>query len=333
MTDYVSTIDYSEAAAVLKSSRHVALVTHRKPDGDAMGSVLALARALVDLEIEATALLMGPIEPALRSIAGQTPIVEVGDELPSDHFDRIVVLDTGAWSQLEPIGPWLERHRDRVLGIDHHARGDDVAPQRIVDVTCASTTEALMPLIDALDCRLTVAIAEALFVGLATDTGWFRFENADAEAFALASRLLAAGVDKARLYRTIEETHRPERLALTARALSSLEFTADGRVAIQSLGLADFAETGGGVQDLTGVVNEPMAIGSVDVAILLTEAEPGLTKISFRAKPAAGGEPACDVNELAQTFGGGGHRFAAGARIAEPLAAARQQILAAIESI
>jgi phosphoesterase RecJ-like protein len=185
----------------------------------------------------------------------------------------------------------------------------------------------IVPLLDELGCEITADVAEALYVGIATDTGWFRFENVSAETFVIAARLLRCGVDKSRLYETLEESYPPGRLALEARALSSVEYARDGVVAIQSLTLDDFDQTGCSVEDLTNIVNRPMVVGRVRVSILLAETKPGHTKMSFRSKPTADGEEWTDVNRLAQQFGGGGHVFAAGARMSADLAEARRAVL------
>ena len=332
MSDYVSTTTWEDLADRLRSAQRVGLFTHRKPDGDAMGSVIGLARALDTIGVASTAHFMGPFESGLKQIADPTPWRSVEAEGPDESCDVMMVLDTGAWSQLEPVGPFLQARHDQVCGVDHHVRGDDVAAHRMVMPACASTTQALLPLIDALGVTLTTSIAEPLFVGLATDTGWFRHDNANADAFSAAARLLETGANKARLYQLIEETHRPVRLQIEARALGSVQYVAGGAAAIQRLTLADFAETGATAEDLTGIVNMPMSVGSVRASVLLTELEPGETKVSFRAKPAATGGVACDVNEVARTFGGGGHVLAAGARIASGIDDASASVIAAMES-
>ena len=196
---------------------------------------------------------------------------------------------------------------------------------------------SLEGLLEALGCEITPGtdgVAEALFVGLATDTGWFQYKSAGAEVMRLAARLIDLGVDKTRLYQLIEETSRPQRLALKARALASLEYLKDGAVAVMTLRPQDFEQTGGTIDDLPNLVNEPMSVGTVRASILLVQREPKRTKISFRSKPstniASQGEP-IDVNELAQRFGGGGHFHAAGARLETDIDAARAAVIAAIQ--
>ena len=339
MSDYVSNITLQQLAQRILAADRVMITTHMKPDGDAMGAVLALARALTAKQKTAHIYLMGPIERNLITIAGQTPFRLVEHEMPGDDYDLAIVVDTGAWSQLEPLTPWLKKHQDRIVGVDHHTRGDDVASARFIQPKAVSTTAVLVPLLDEMQCELTCGIggvAEALFVGLATDSGWFQYENAGPEAFALAARLLACDVNKSRLYQILEETFGPQRLALEARALASIEYARAGSVAIQSLRMEDFQIAGASQEDVTGLVNTPMTVGTVRVSILLTQTSPGLTKISFRSKPPPpDGRPNdfIDVNALAQQFGGGGHVHAAGARMKKDLNETKAAVLAAIAAM
>ncbi len=333
MAEYASTATVAQVAARLLRARRVLLTTHTKPDGDGMGAALTMRRALAARGTAADIYLMGPIESRLKEIAGDTPYLLDRGHPPDAGYDLVVVLDTGSWSQLEPIAGWLRKRPDSIVGIDHHVKGDDVAPMRLVDPTAASTTQMLVPLLAAMKCEITGGpggIAEAIFVGLATDTGWFRYANADARAIRLAADLLERGVDKSRLYQVIEETFRPERLALAARALSSMEYARDGSVAIMALRREDFTETGGRLDDVSELVNTPMSVRQVRVSLLLAETAPGRTKISFRSKPSMPGSDdgnSMDMNVLAQHFGGGGHFHAAGANVDKGLDDVKRKLL------
>jgi phosphoesterase RecJ-like protein len=338
MSEYESNVTYEQVAHRLGNAKRVMITTHAKPDGDAVGSTLALARALANRGQTAEVFWMGPVESSLLLLTGDTKYQLVEKTRPQGEYDAIVITDTGAWTQLEPLTEWLKPQRERIIVIDHHARGDDVAAMRIVDARAASSTQVLARLLDEMRCEVTPGvggIAEALFLGLATDTGWFKYESARSEAFALAARLLAYEVDKSRLYQIVEENYGPPRLALEARALGSLTYACGGAVAIQTLGLADFKETGARPEDLTGLVNTPMTVGAVRVSILISQSETGLCKISFRSKPAAPGKPPgdfVDVNVLAQQFNGGGHKHAAGAKLSMEVDQAKARVIAAAES-
>lgn len=326
---------------MLRRAKSVAITTHQKPDGDAMGATLALHRALSSQSKRAEIYLYGQVENTLRTLIAGDP-VHLDRQPPGDAeaFDLVVIVDTGSWNQLEPISRWLKQRRERIIIIDHHTRGDDVSDHRLIDARAASTTMVLLDVLDdmgiALDDGSRGTVAEALFVGIATDTGWFRYSNAGEAAFGAAARLLAAGVDKNRLYQQLEESYSPKRLILEAIALQSVEFHRRGTVAIMSLRPEDFSRAGAAAGEMTGMVNLPMHVKSVRVSIMLTEQEPGVTKISFRSKPGAGDDSnaeVIDVNALAQPFGGGGHVHAAGARLKCPIDEARQKVLAAIEAM
>lgn len=354
MSSYASNITVPDMAKRILAGNRIAITTHQKPDGDAMGSILALGRALAAKGKSIDLFVMGPVQDNMILLAGQTPFQRVETKPPGDDYDLIIVCDTGAWAQVEPLAPWLKRHHAHVLGIDHHSQGEDLAAFRIVEPKSVATAAVLVPILDEMKCELTAGaavnhegVAEALFAGLATDCGWFRFENAGPSAFSLAARLLSCGVNKSRLYEMLEETYRPQRLAIEARALTSLEFTRGGTVAIQSLRMEDFQITGATLEDVSGLVNTPMSVGAVRLSILLTQVEPGVTKISFRSKPAISGQHAAvgthshvpnpqstffDVNQLAAKFGGGGHIHAAGARVKLEIDAAKARVIETVNA-
>jgi phosphoesterase RecJ-like protein len=308
----------------LMESERVLILTHTKPDGDAIGSCLSLHRGLRQVGIGGRILLAGPIDPNLAAMIGPDDNVEFVEQvgLPDIEPDRIVILDTGALSQLEAFVSWLAPRYAKTIGIDHHARGDNVASMRLIDTSCAAAVETLVPVLEAMGVDLAEDdIATTLFMGLATDTGWFKFSSAGPRVYRLAARLMEAGANKDELYEAIEQQSSLGRVAVQGRALSSLQLV--GSFAITQLTLSDFAETGAKLEDLAGIVNMPMEVGEVRASIMLVEFEPGTTKMSFRSKPAIKDLEAVDVNELAAKFGGGGHVHAAGARIKAPIAEAR----------
>jgi phosphoesterase RecJ-like protein len=314
---YSSTATLEELASRIRAAKTIVCTSHEKPDGDAMGSVLALVRALGGSHAM-HAWLMGSVPPPMLAMRGDTEChhIKTADDIPDLEPDLVILLDTGAWSQVEPMADWLAARADRVIGIDHHASGDEVASRRYVDASAASCTMLVLELLDALNLEATVDVAEALFAGLATDTGWFRQANADAAAFAAAARLLALGVEKDRLYRMIEETARPSRLALHARALASVEWLRGGTVAIMRLSRKDFDQTDGRPSDVTGLVNAPLVVAGAEMSALLIEEKDGGVKASLRSKPPAElGGAFLDVRAITGRLGGGGHVHASGAKL------------------
>ncbi|MSR43915.1 MAG: hypothetical protein EXS15_00945 [Phycisphaerales bacterium] len=329
MTPYESNTDLVGIAARLRAASHITVMSHSKPDGDAAGSVLAITRALRACGKRVDGFFSGTVDPNIQGLANVGEIQHAPTTLPNEGCDLVVVVDTGAWSQVEPLEGFLRTMKGRVVGVDHHARGDDIADQRVVDVSMASATQLIVQLIDVMGVPLVApgadakfSIAEAIFVGVATDTGWFRHANADSRVFALASRLLDCGVDKIALFQSLEENGRPSRLAVLARALNSLSYYKGGRVAMMSVSCADFTATGAKSDDVGGLVNVPLTIGDIKLSVVLTESEPGVTKASFRSKN-TNGVAEVDVNSFAARFGGGGHVLAAGAKLKMPLQVAR----------
>jgi len=330
---YETTVTAATFAHRLRSATRVVILTHTRPDGDAVGSAIALARVVVRLGGHASIVLSGDIPAPIERIAAGYGYTRSLSGAFEPEPDLIVIVDTGSWGQLDDAADWLRARRSSIVVCDHHLRGDDVADDLLVDPSCASTTQLLLRLfVDEMEMDLTSDLAEPLFVGLATDTGWFRHANADAGVFADAARLLAVGVDKVRLYREIEESHPVARLRLEALALRSMEFCAGDRAVVMSLSAGDMRDAGGDPSMLSGLVNMPLVVESIDAVALLVESGERRVKVSFRSKMGAGGEPTLDVNLLAGEIGGGGHAQAAGARLHASLAESRSTIRSLFES-
>ncbi len=331
MDQYVSNTTLDEVASALLAARRIVLTTHAKPDGDALGAVMALGEALEDRGKAVERWLMPPIAPNLRALVDQMPVMLHGaeeDDLPEGEPDRIVIVDTGAWSQLEPMHAWLAARYDRIMVIDHHLRGDDVGAGRLIDAEAAAACEIVARLIDAMDCPYDEVIRRGLYVGIASDTGWFRFSNTRSETHELAARLIRGGVDHAKLFSRLEQHDRPEKLALLIRALDSLRMVAGGQAAVMTLRDSDFADTGALQEETERLVDLPQIVRDVQVVALVVEGDDGRTRLSFRSKP---NDAPVDVSDLAREFGGGGHARAAGAKADQPLDAVERRVIEAIE--
>lgn len=338
-----STTDASRLAQWLGGARRVVVLTHVKPDGDAVGSTLALTRTLNYPNREvATCWYFGPLPDWLPDVARHTPrrLITEADRAehdPGPEPDAIVILDTGTWSQLHEVREWLMSRRAHCAVIDHHRQGDaDVAPRRWLTFDAAAVCQPVAELCRLLlhldSCaRLPVAIAEPLYLGLATDTGWFRHSNVTAAALRLGADLLDAGVQHSALYELVEQRDPPARLRLMGRALASLELHAQDTVALMTLRQADFRECRARPMDSSGLVDTGLQIQSVHVSCLLTEVfsdgSGTMTKVSLRSKDRPGSP---DVSAIARRFGGGGHVRAAGAKVNGDLATVRRLVLDAL---
>ena len=346
MNNYTrSTLDPAAAAGrIAAAGGPVLVLTHAKPDGDAFGSVVALVAAVRRGGGEAYGVLVPPVPAALASRPGAA-LVSVwhdgagvaGLPVPPDAVALFVVVDTGAWSQVGPLRGVLEPRLDRTLVIDHHLSGDIEASDRLVDGAAAAACEVVadvitrLPGADPAGLFADPVIGEALFMGIASDTGWFRYANVRPATLELAATLIRAGVDHAELYQKLERAERPEKLALLTRALQSVKYVAGGRAALMSLRPADFVQTGAAPEETEGLIDLPQRVGDVRVTVLLTESpgapgEPPLTRMSFRSRHAADPADTVNVAELAARLGGGGHARAAGAKAPRPVDAVYAEV-------
>ena len=334
-TVWETNADLARIARTLAGAQRVLILTHAKPDGDALGSTLALGRALRSMGREATMVYLGPWPARFDGVVGETEIVRSGEGLfdrPTfDEPDAIAVLDTGSRAQLDEACAYVEARSEKTIIIDHHANGDAaLARTRYIDTTASAACLSVAHLVSEIlgkDVRgLPREIAEPLYLGCATDTGWFKHPNVTPECLRVCADLLEAGTDHDALYRATEQNDPPERLLLMRRALDSLTFHDGNRVALMSITARDFEETGATRDDTGGLIDVPRSVGAVKVAVLLTELD-GVVKASFRSKAGAG---EVDVNLAAQRLGGGGHKYAAGAKIEGNLDNARERVLGAL---
>lgn len=334
MNDYASNAGLDAIADHLRGlDGPVMVLTHAKPDGDALGSVLAMTATLRSLGLDARPFFVAPIADSVRGLdpQGTGTVLDPADAdaLPRDAA-AYLVLDTGAFGQLGPQAQAVREHLDRTVIIDHHLSGDVEAALRFIDGTAAACCEIVADLIERLtgSGELDRATAEWLFAGVASDTGWFRFSNTSPRTHRLAARLLDAGVDHSDLYAHLEQSERPEKLKLMVRAVRNLELLCDDRVALMALRKDDFEQSGAQEHETERLVDVPQVVGSVRVVALVTEAthhaaeaqgngqSAPLTRVSFRSKP---GPDAVNVAALANRFGGGGHARAAGAKLEAPV--------------
>lgn len=348
-TDWTSNASLEDVALRLSAGKRVAVLTHAKPDGDAAGSVLALVRALRRRGADALAVFPGPWFARFDAFVGDTPALRLpegphaADVLAREagQIDTVAIVDTGSWSQVADVRAWLEPRTADAVCVDHHPAGDGaIAALRHIDTRAAAAAEIVAWLVVRLldlpsPARLPAEVAEPLFLGAATDTGWFRYSNTTPATLRLAADLVEAGADHNRVYAISEQSDRAARLRILARALGSLEMTSGDLVATMSLTQRDFSETGATLEDAGRLYDLAQSVASVRVVAVLTEIDAANTKVSFRSKPAIKGEPGAewfvDVNRIAGAFGGGGHVHAAGAKVALPIAEARRSVVREIE--
>lgn len=309
----VSPREYHNVRTWLEGCRRPLLVSHRRPDGDALGALAALTQVLRSLDRDPRPALFEPFPPRYALLADMTnwhPWDEDGPRLTAE-CDALVILDTCALSQLEPLAAYLP-HAPRTLVLDHHATRDPLARRPGDLCVCDESAGAVCLLIGewmkAVGLPFRPPVATALLTGLATDCGWFRFSNTDARMLQMAAELVAAGAPANTIYRAVYEQDPPAKLRLIARMLAALELHAGGRLAVLALRSADYEATGADRALTEDLVNEAGRLAGLEATILFTEEPDGQVRVNFRSKSTL------DVAALARRFGGGGHVRAAGAR-------------------
>ena len=314
-------LDWSPFVDFVRRHQRFFLTTHVRPDGDGLGSMLALGEALERLGKRVRRVIPSRLPPRYEFMDPGRSITVFAP--PGEHdCDALVVLDTGTWNQLADVADYVRKSPAEKVVIDHHRTQDDLGAKTFVDVAAEATGRLVYQAIQALDVPLTASMATNLYVALAWDTGWFRHPNTTPGTHELLAKLLAAGAEPTPIHEELYEKKTLEALKLCGLVLDRIETRAGGRLAFSYVRFADYAETGAIPLDTEDLINFPRSVAGVEVALMLMEQRDGTIKVSFRSRRA-------DVGRLAEQFAGGGHRLAAGATLAGPLEAARERALAA----
>jgi phosphoesterase RecJ-like protein len=293
----------------LRRSDKLLLTTHENPDGDALGSLLAMHWMLEQLGKDSV-MFMSPDEFPLPWEYRDWTFEGLVGRPPEDIDDRTVVfLDCGNIDRM-PVD-FLQRAGIHLLNIDHHHDNTRFGTVNLVAPEASCTAEIVWRLGKELGARITLPIANALYVGLVTDTGKFMYENTTSAAHRMAAELIDAGVEPHRVHRRLFEDLPFRRLLLLQRALASVERHDDGAITIAHLTKPDYEQTGALETDSEGIVDHMRAVEGTTVAVLVRELladdRQGKRKVSLRAT-----DGRVDVSKIARELGGGGHPQAAG---------------------
>jgi phosphoesterase RecJ-like protein len=295
--------------------RRVVVTSHMRPDGDAIGSSLALAWALRGIGTDARVVHRDRPPIQLTDFPGIAEI-EIGDTIP-DGSDAVVVLECGdlARTGLSGFGALP------VVNIDHHPGNTGYGEVHWYDRTAAACGEMVFEIIAELGVPLTAEMATQLFVALVTDTGSFRYPGVSPRTFSICARLLEAGADPVSIARRLYDSHTLGRLRLQGAVLQTLEVDPDGRLATLTLTDGTLTASGGAAEETDGLINLPLSVKTIQAAVFFKEAENGHWRVSLRSK----GD--IDVGRVARSFGGGGHKNASGCTLEGPLASVRARVL------
>jgi phosphoesterase RecJ-like protein len=320
-------LDWTPFVTLVKCHASFLLLTHVRPDGDALGSLLGLYDAIVGLGKRAH-----PVIATNR--AARYAFMDPENKLerfrvPGDDYrkvEAVIIVDTGTWNQLGDCGPLLRELTVPKLVIDHHPTQDDLSALRLVDTNAEAAGRLVYEARQALEVPLTPFAARSLFVALATDTGWFRHPSVTARTFALATDLVRGGAQPHLIHEALGEANSAGRLKLLARALDRIQTLDEGRIAYTEVYLSDYTITGALPSETDDLINYPRSLAGVEVGLLLIEQPQGGVKVSMRSRMRV------NIGRVAEQLGGGGHRLAAGATVSGQIEEVRPRVFAALQA-
>lgn len=315
---------WSRFVELVHASRRFVLTSHIRPDCDAMGSELGMAAVLEALGKEVRIINAHGIPPHLKFIDPLGKIQVLGTDVEpaqAADTDAVLVLDTCSWVQLGTMAEVLRSTRGVKFVLDHHVSHDDLGAELFIDPTAEATGRLVLDAADQLGVTLTAPMAQPLFAAITTDTGWFRFGSTTGVTLRSAARMVEAGAVPAQIYAQLYEQDSLARIQLMGRILTRTIRECDGRLVYTTAMRDDFAQTGALPSDTEDVVNMTLRVRGAEVAIIFVEQPQGGTKVSIRSRSAF------DCTALAEKFGGGGHRAAAGCVLPGALAEAEQLVL------
>lgn len=318
-------IDWSPLIEIIKAHDRFVLSSHVRPDADAIGSEIGLACALESLGKHVRIVNPSAGAANIDFLDPDRRVRKLGDGISIDEArdtDVHVVVDTSAWTQLQEVGSVLKStNATKIVVIDHHVSSDDLGAVEFKDTTAAATGELIFEFAQAAGATLDAAAANALYCAIATDTGWFRFPSTTHRTMRIAGELIDLGAKPHVAYQLLYERHSVERMRLFGRVLNQITVECDGRLAYLTVTRQDFRETKALPADTEELVNQCLRIAGVQAAFIAIEQPNQTIKVSFRSRLET------NVAAVAEQFGGGGHKQAAGAVLPAPLANALEQVL------
>lgn len=316
----------------LTNSSRVLLASHANPDGDAIGSLLAMGIALERLGREVTLYNESAIPAVYRFLPSVDSIQkEVTDP---ERFDTAVMLDCGT---LDRVGSAVDAIAaiPAIVNIDHHATNTRFGQYHLVDVDACATSEIVYRLIQSMGLEMNLAMATAIYTGILTDTGSFRFSNTNRAAFSICEAMVALGVRPSIVAQHVYGTYSLGRIKLLNLALDSIEISNNGSLSIMTVTREMLSNTGTQPEDADGLINYARRIQDVKVAALIHELDNGNGVSTGRKRfhVSLRSDGSVDVSRIASDFGGGGHAGAAGFSVESSLVELKRTIYSLSEGL
>ncbi len=299
------------------------ILSHVDPDGDAIGSSLGLAWALRALGKKVVTANESPLPDGLRFLPGSEWVKQPAQVART--FDAAFVLDCSSLDRVGPNAAGLVAPHAQVANVDHHAANDGFGNPKLVNVEASATAELVHEILESYGAPIGPEMAECLYVGIASDTGAFRYQNTTPRALRLAARLVERGARPSVTADALYGRKSEASLRILGLALESLEKRGGGQVGALTISRDMFEKAHATPEDADGIVQFAKSLDGARVGVLIQEVAPGEVRLSFRS------DGTLDVNEIAGRFGGGGHRNAAGARVRGELEKVRGAVLDALD--
>jgi phosphoesterase RecJ-like protein len=316
----------------IKDGQDILIASHAEPDGDSVGSLVALGLALIKLDKNVTMHTPSPIPAVYRFLPGAGRIVRQIKN--ADIYDLALVLDCGDLTRIGETSAEIGRI-PIVINIDHHVSNTGFGHIQFIDTTACATAEIVYRLINALEIPFDRAIATSIYTGILTDTGSFRFSNTNQAAFAISKAMTDAGVEPHNVAQRVFGTYSLGRIKLLNMALNSIEISENGKLSMMTVTRSMLNTTGTNTEDLDGMINYARRIEDVKVAALIHEIKNGAGKFANmnRYHVSLRSDSSVDVAKIAGKFGGGGHTSAAGFQIESTLVALKSKIIELAEDL
>ncbi|ACV63928.1 phosphoesterase RecJ domain protein [Desulfofarcimen acetoxidans DSM 771] len=309
----------AEIAEVIHRTRRFFLCGHVNPDGDSIGSVLALGLGLQRLGKDVIMASPNPVPENLFFLPAADRIITVGSSMPETEI--FIMLDCSEQERLGPAMGELSKTADQIIVLDHHPFVRCAADYYYIDPAAAATGEIVYDLLELMEIYFDPEIAVCLYTAIITDTGSFQYSNTTADTHLRAARLLASGVDVPAVGISLYGERSLTHLKTLGAALNNLRMDAGGRLAWIILTREMLDEISAADEDCENLINYPRMIKGVEVALFFQEIDEELFKISFRSKGSI------DVNKIAGAFGGGGHVLASGCRLSGKLSEVEETVI------
>ncbi len=314
-----------EIASEIEKRDRFCLVSHATPDGDSIGSLLALHQALESMGKQTTMLLQDPVPHIYHYLPGSDSVLSPRQVKGS--FEQLIFLDCADRERAGAEVLKLIAPDSFSMNIDHHESNTQFADINYVEPHAAATGELVYQLLKTMDITISPPLANALYAAIVQDTGSFQHSNTSPKTFRIAADLLECGVQLERTKINLFESKQRVEICLLGHALNSIQFSPEGQIAWMTISYDDARRLGAVDLHPEGIINHTLMVEGVEVGLLFREIKPGQIKIGFRSKGRV------DVSSLAKTFGGGGHRQAAGAQMDDSVEKCIDKVLEAVRDV